>query len=85
MRITEFEHLPPTVERLRAALGSYAKVADALGANRNYMTRWRRAGCIPERWAFDVHRLRVVDQWGTLTYWDVLIEAERARITSSFS
>lgn len=70
---------PSVVERLKAALGTYAKVADAIGANRNYVTRWRDAGCIPERWALDVHRLRIKDGWGSITYWDVLLEAEAAR------
>lgn len=70
---------PVVVERLRAALGSYAKVAEALGANRNYVTRWRDGGCIPEQWALDVHRLKVTDEWGAITYWEVLLEAERVR------
>lgn len=76
---------PPVVERLREALGSDARVATALGANRNYVTRWRDAGCIPERWALDVHRLRVSDRWGLITYWEVLIEAEHVRLADSGS
>lgn len=78
--MNDSEQIPPVVERLRAALGSYAKIADALGANRNYVTRWRDAGCIPERWALDVHRMKVSDEWGAITYWEVLIEAEQSRL-----
>jgi len=76
---TDTENKPPVVDRLRAALGSDARAAEALGANRNYMQRWRQAGYIPERWALDIHRLRIKDEWGPLDYWEVLIEAEKWR------
>ncbi len=76
---------PAVIERLRAALGNDARVAAALGTNRNYVSRWREAGCIPERWALDVHRLRLVDEWGQITYWEALIEAERVRLADSGS
>lgn len=59
---------PNVLERLRAMYGNYAKIAAALGANRYYVSRWRDAGCIPERWALNVHRLRLVDEWCPITY-----------------
>lgn len=77
--MSEKQNPPAVVDRLHAALGNDARVAAALRTNRNYVSRWRDAGHIPERWALDVHRLRLTDEWGSITYWDVLLEAEQAR------
>lgn len=67
------------LDRLKASLGSYGRVATALGVEANYPTRWHKAGYIPEIWALDVHELFIADHNGPITVFDVLIEARDVR------
>jgi hypothetical protein len=74
------QNRPCLLERLRGILGSYGRVCVALGVPDSYPVKWRKADCIPERWALDVHRLGVRDRWGAITAMTVLYEAEEARL-----
>lgn len=71
---------PPLVERLAAVFGSGGKLCKAMHVPDNYPTKWKQGGYIPERWALDIHRLNVRDQWGQITAMTVLYEAEEARL-----
>lgn len=64
---------------MKAALGSYGRVAAALAVEANYPTRWRRLGYIPEIWALDVESLNVTDTHGRIDPRLVLVEARVAR------
>lgn len=80
MRAGKEREKPVLLERLREIHGSYGKLCKALSCPDNYPMNWRRAGYIPERWALDIHRLNVRDQWGQITAMTVLYEAEEARL-----
>lgn len=71
---------PVLLERLRAVFGSYGKFCAAIGVTDNYPPKWKHSGYIPERWALDIHRLNVRDQWGQITAMTVLYEAEEVRL-----
>lgn len=71
---------PRIVARLKAALGSEGAICRALGIPDNYTTKWKQTGYIPERWALDIHRLNVTDEWGAITAMTVLYEAEASRM-----
>ena len=64
---------------MKSVLGNDAKVAESLELQRNFITRWRREGYIPERHALAVERLGIVHDGEKITAYDVLFEAERAR------
>jgi hypothetical protein len=72
--------IPAVIDRLRDIYGSYGKVCKALGVADSYPPTWRKSGCIPERWALDVHRLNVGDRWGHITAMTVLYECEDVRL-----
>jgi len=71
---------PPLLERLKTIHGSAGKLCKALSCPDSYPQKWRSCGYIPERWALDIHRLNVRDQWGQITAMTVLYEAEEARL-----
>lgn len=67
------------LDRLAAHFGNWYRLTEALGVNRNYSTRWRAEGCIPELWALDIEALGVSDTYGTITAYTVLLEAAAVR------
>jgi len=71
--------VPPIIERLVKHFGSGSALCRALGRTPNFATAWRRDGFIPETWALDIERLEVVDKWGEITAYDVLLDAEKVR------
>lgn len=71
--------VPLVVERLVHHFGSGAAMCRALGVTPNFATGWRREGFLPELWALEVERLNVVDEWGRITAYEVLLEAEAVR------
>lgn len=79
MTVSHSANLAPVLERLKAALGSYGRVAAALAVEANYLTRWRKLGYIPEIWALDVEGLNVTDAHGRIDSRAVLVEARAAR------
>lgn len=70
---------PPLLQRLYRNMGSWGKLARAMEVKDNYPTRWRRSGYIPETYALAVDRLGLADEYGEITAYDVLLEAERVR------
>lgn len=73
------ENKPCVLERLYQHFGSYGKVCRALEVTDSYTPRWRRTGYIPELFALAVDRLHVRDQWGEITVYTVLEEADAVR------
>ncbi|MGE0289507.1 MAG: hypothetical protein AB7I42_25960 [Bradyrhizobium sp.] len=71
---------PCLLERLRSIFGSLGKLCRTLGVPDSYPVKWRKCEHIPERWALDIHRLQVRDQWGQITAMTVLYEAEEVRL-----
>lgn len=71
--------VPSVVERLVQHFGSGAALCRALGRRDHFAVAWRREGFIPETWALDIERLEVVDKWGEITAYDVLLDAEKVR------
>lgn len=71
---------PVLLERLKLIHGSAGKLCKALSCPDSYPRKWTSCGYIPERWALDIHRLNVRDQWGQITAMTVLYEAEEARL-----
>lgn len=73
------ENLPSLLNRLAAHLGSWYRLTQALGVNRNYSTKWRASGFIPELWALEIEALGASDSYGTITAYTVLLEAAAVR------
>ena len=70
---------PRVIHRLKELLETFAAIASALGVPRNYVTRFRRQGFINEVWALDVRELKLRDQFGPITAYDILLETREAR------
>ena len=70
---------PTVLERLAEKLGSAYQVAEALGLDTSYTTRFKNQGFIPESYALDVDELRVTDAQGAITAYDVLREASAVK------
>ena len=73
------ENLPSLLDRLQVHFGTWYRLTEALSVNRNYSTRWRQEGYIPEMWALDIEALGVTDSYGTITAYTVLLEAAAVR------